>query len=157
MNIERDTELSMTPSPLEGEGARRADEGSLATTTKRARSEWRTTNTKRLRGFARYMRAQPTEAERRLWSLLRNRRLVEFKFRRQVPIGNYVVDILCAERHLIVELDGGQHAENAYDTARDHWLAEQGFRILRIWNNDMLARPNAVLDAIFTTLEEQRP
>jgi very-short-patch-repair endonuclease len=103
------------------------------------------------------MRAQPTEAERRLWGLVRDRRLVNFKFRRQVPIGNYVVDVLCADRHLIVELDGGQHTESAYDEARDSWLKAQGFRVLRIWNNDMLARPDAVFTAIFNALEEQAP
>jgi very-short-patch-repair endonuclease len=101
------------------------------------------------------MRAQPTEAERRLWLLLRSRRLAEFKFRRQVPIGRYIGDILCPDHKLIVELDGSQHAGNELDIARDRWLTAQGFRILRIWNNDMLARPSAVLETIWAHLQEQ--
>ena len=114
------------PSPLEGEGARRADEGLLAAIAerdqakgKRARPEWRTATTKRLRGFAKSMGAEPTEAERRLWALLRDRRLARYKFRRQVPIGRYIVDTVCTERRLIIELDGSQHAESEYDVARE--------------------------------------
>ena len=103
------------------------------------------------------MRTEPTEAERRLWLLLRNRRLDHFKFRRQVPIGHYIVDVLCADRKLVIELDGSQHAESERDTLRDRWLAEQGYRVLRIWNNDMLARPTAVLETIWANLQEQTP
>ncbi len=161
------------PSPLEGEGARRADEGLPTKDTdaaalaaiaerdlskrRRARAEWRTPATKRLRGFARNMRHAPTEAERRLWSLVRDRRLDGYKFRPQVPIGRYVVDMLCADHKLIVELDGSQHADSVHDEERDAWLRAQGFRILRIWNPDMLARPNGVLELIWSNLQEQQP
>jgi len=124
---------------------------------KAARPDWRTPTTERLRGYARKMRSLPTEAERKLWFLVRNRRLAAYKFRRQVPIGNYIVDILCPDHKLIVEADGSQHADSAYDKARDDWLSAQGFRVLRIWNNDVLARPDAVLDLIWMNLQEQQP
>ncbi len=133
---------TMPPSPLAGEGARRAGEGGDA-----AKHE-------RLKTFARSMRHAPTEAERQLWLLLRNRRLVDFKFRRQVPIDHFIADFVCFSARLIVELDGGQHAESTYDTARDAYLRAQGFRILRIWNSDILARPDAVLDAVWAALHE---
>ena len=80
---------------------------------------------------ARAMRHGPTEAERKLWHLLRDRRFSGFKFRRQVQIGRYIVDFVCPAKRLIVEVDGGQHAENAYDAARDAWLMAEGFRIRR--------------------------
>jgi len=94
------------------------------------------------------MRSLPTEAERKLWFLVRNRRLAAYKFRRQVPIGNYIVDILCPDHKLIVEADGSQHADSAYDKARDDWLSAQGFRVLRIWNNDVLGNIEGVLMTI---------
>ena len=102
------------------------------------------------------MRSAPTEAERRLWALVRGRRLAAYKFRRQVPIGQYVVDVLCPDHKLVVELDGSQHADNVYDKTRDSWLEAQGFRILRVWNNDMLARPNTVLETIWANLQEPK-
>ncbi|WP_332686819.1 endonuclease domain-containing protein [Devosia sp.] len=107
-----------------------------------------------MKTFARSMRHAPTEAERQLWLLLRNRRLVDFKFRRQVPIDHFIADFVCFSARLIVELDGGQHAESTYDTARDAYLRAQGFRILRIWNSDILARPDAVLDAVWAAPHE---
>jgi very-short-patch-repair endonuclease len=79
-------------------------------------------DTQVLRGFARGLRREATDAERRLWSLLRNRQLGGFKFRRQVPIGPYIADFICFDRRLIIEADGGQHADSAYDEARDAWL-----------------------------------
>jgi len=92
----------------------------------------------RLRGFARDMRSAPTEAEKRLWGALRNRRLDKLKFRRQVPIGPYIADFVCMEAKLIVELDGSQHAESLRDMARDSNLEERGFRVLRFWNDDVV-------------------
>jgi very-short-patch-repair endonuclease len=100
------------------------------------------------------MRHAPTEAERQLWLLLRNRRLVDFKFRRQVPIDHFIADFVCFSARLIVELDGSQHAESTHDITRDAYLRAQGFRLLRIWNDDILARPDAVLDAVWTALNE---
>ena len=141
------------PSPLEGEGAQRADEGSANST--RVRNMWRSSDTSRLRKFAKQMRHEPTEAEAKLWGILRNRRLASYKFRRQLPIGQYIVDFVCLNAKLIIELDGSQHAENPYDLARDAYLRQQGFRLLRIWNNELLATPDAVLDAIWHALQEQ--
>ena len=81
------------------------------------------------RGRARAMRRAPTDAERRLWRLLRDRRLSGLKFRRQVPVGPYIVDFLCVGARLIVEADGSQHAENSRDKVRDAYLARQGWKV----------------------------
>jgi very-short-patch-repair endonuclease len=78
-----------------------------------------------------------TDAERLLWSVLRNRRFAHFKFRRQVPIGSFIVDFVCFDRRLILELDGGQHKrQTQYDAERARWLEEQGYRVVRIWNHE---------------------
>ncbi len=143
------------PSPLEGEGARRADEGSGI--QKRARKDWRTAKTPILRGFAKGMRHQPTEAESKLWTLLRNRRFAQFKFRRQLPLGDYIADFVCLSHKLIIEADGSQHVESPRDAIRDEYLRAQGFRLLRLWNNDILARPTLVSDAIWAALHEDKP
>ena len=95
------------------------------------------------------MRHEPTEAERKLWHLLRNRRFVNYKFRRQEPIDHYIADFVCYSARLIVEADGSQHAEPDYDLTRDAYLRAQGF-----WNHDILARPDSVADAIWATLTE---
>jgi very-short-patch-repair endonuclease len=103
---------------------------------------------------ARQLRTRQTDAERKLWFLLRDRRLNGAKFRRQVPIDNYIVDFVCQESKLIVELDGGQHADQlAYDTARSEWLAGVGYRVLRFWNNDLSGNEEGVLTAIYNELE----
>jgi very-short-patch-repair endonuclease len=129
-----------SPSPLVGEGARRADEGG------KDRSQ------RRLQKLARSMRHQPTEAEHKLWLLLRDRRFIDHKFRRQVPIGPYVADYVCYSAKLIVEADGSQHAESLRDTIRDAELTHRGFRIVRFWNHDILARPDLVLEALWHAL-----
>lgn len=90
-----------------------------------------------------------------MWTLLRDRRFVGRKFRRQVPIGPYIVDFLCPASRLIIELDGSQHAGSVRDAQRDAYLAAQGFRTLRIWNNDILARPGQVMDVVWAGVEEQ--
>lgn len=90
---------------------------------------------------ARALRADDTEAETRLWQALRDRRLGGWKWRRQVPRGPFVVDFLCPEARLVVELDGGQHAEAdavAYDARRTSFLERQGLRVLRFWNSEVL-------------------
>jgi very-short-patch-repair endonuclease len=87
--------------------------------------------------IARRLRRDSTDAERRLWHRLRSRSLFGLKFVRQEPIGPYVVDFICREQRLIVELDGGQHADSKSDVVRDQWLAEHGYRVLRFWNNDV--------------------
>jgi len=107
----------------------------------------------RLRGFARAMRREPTEAERRLWRILRAKRLEGTKFRRQVPIGPYIADFASLSRRMIVELDGGQHADSAYDAERDAWLRAQGFLVMRFWNNEVMDHPDGVVLRIVRALE----
>ena len=101
---------------------------------------------------ARRMRREPTDAEARMWHLLRNRRLSSFKFRRQEQLGSYIVDFVCFETKLIIEIDGGQHAGSSYDVQRDAWLHSRGFRVLRFWNNEMMGNPAGVLHIIATEL-----
>jgi very-short-patch-repair endonuclease len=109
---------------------------------------------KRIRSFAKKMRRESTDAEAAMWRLLRDRRLALFKFRRQVPFQNFILDFICFEKHLIIEIDGSQHASSERDTARDAVLIAEGFRIARYWNNDVLQQPSAVLEDIFAKLAE---
>jgi very-short-patch-repair endonuclease len=97
---------------------------------------------------ARAMRAEPTEAERKLWYALRDRRMQALKFRRQAPIGPYIVDFLCIAHRLVVEVDGSQHVENKRDAIRDEWLAREGYKVLRFGNRDILTARESVLAAI---------
>jgi very-short-patch-repair endonuclease len=99
----------------------------------------------RMKNAARKLRRDMTDAERKLWFLLRDRRLAGFKFRRQVPVGPYVADFACFANRLVVEADGGQHADSAHDAERDAWLSAQGFRILRFWNSEILANAEGVV------------
>src|SRR3546814_18592896 len=100
------------------------------------------------------MRSNPTDAERRLWSILRTGRLEGLRWRRQEIIDDlYIADFICFEHRLIVEADGGQHAENAYDANRDTYLTAQAFRILRFWNNDVLTNSDGVADAILDAID----
>ncbi len=100
------------------------------------------------RGRARAMRRAPTDAERRLWRLLRDRRLNGLKFRRQVPVGPYIVDFLSVGARLIVEADGSGHNESPHDEVRDASLARVGWKVLRFWNYDVLQNRESVLDTI---------
>ena len=94
------------------------------------------------------------DAEGLLWHYLRRRQLGGHKFRRQHPVGPYVADFACLARRLVIELDGGQHMEQlAYDRARDEYLRERGFRVLRFWNDDVMRRMDDVLDAIAVALD----
>jgi very-short-patch-repair endonuclease len=104
---------------------------------------------------AKVLRRKMTDAERRLWHWLRAHRLAGQKFKRQVPIGSYIVDFACLSRKLIVEVDGGQHSESVRDKTRDAWLKTQGFEVLRFWNNDVLKNTEGVLELIFIALKEQ--
>ena len=97
---------------------------------------------------ARAMRAEPTDAERRLWHALRDRRMQALKFRRQAPVGPYIVDFLCVAHRLIVEADGSQHAESRRDGVRDAWLEQQGYAVLRFSNRDILTARESVLATI---------
>ena len=104
---------------------------------------------------SRRLRKDSTAAENALWNLIRNRQLLGYKFRRQVPVGNYIADFVCPERMLVVELDGGQHQEQAeYDTVRTSWLESQGFRVIRFWNGEVLGNPEGVQQAILLGLKE---
>ena len=94
------------------------------------------------------MRGAPTDAELRLWRLLRDRRLNGIKFRRQVPLGPYIVDFLCVGAKLIVEADGSQHAESDRDRVRDTHLESHGWKVLRFWNNEVLQNREGVLETI---------
>jgi adenine-specific DNA-methyltransferase len=110
------------------------------------------------RDFARGLRQRQTDAERRLWARLRDRRLLGAKFTRQVPIGPYVVDFCCRETKLIIELDGGQHAARAdYDAGRTAFLHALGYRVLRFWDDDALANTDGVLQRIAEALTAARP
>jgi len=94
------------------------------------------------------MRHESTDAETALWRLLRDRRLASLKWRRQVPLGDFIVDFVCLEHRVIVECDGSQHAENQYDDGRDAWLRSQGFAIVRFWNHEVLRERANVIDTI---------
>jgi len=95
------------------------------------------------------LRNRPTDAEQLLWGKLRQKQLEGFKFRRQQPIDNYIVDFVCFEKRIIVEVDGGQHAiQSENDFVRDTYLRKQGFQVLRFWNNEVLQNINGVLKVI---------
>ena len=99
--------------------------------------------------FAKQLRRDSTDAERCLWAHIRAHRLLGWKFKRQQPLGQYIVDFVCFEAKLVIELDGGQHADasNA-DQIRDAWLHSQGFQTVRFWNNEVLGNTEGVLDRI---------
>ncbi len=98
-----------------------------------------------------------TDAETRLWYYLRARCLNGWKFRRQVPLGDYVADFLCEEARIIVEIDGGQHAEREEaDRERTRWLERQGYRVVRFWNNEVLENMDGVLETLSPTLSQGR-
>ena len=102
----------------------------------------------RLRQFARAMRSDATKAENMLWQALRRSQLEGFKFKRQVPIDGYILDFVCFEARLIVEIDGAQHAESVKDSRRDVYFSCQGFRTLRVWNHEIVTN----LDGICLTI-----
>jgi very-short-patch-repair endonuclease len=111
----------------------------------------------RQRKNAQSLRGNMTEAEKRLWSALRAHRLDGLSFRRQTPIGSFIVDFVCHERRLVVEVDGGQHAESNSDIERDRWLASKGYRVLRFWNSDVLRNRNGVLETIAEAARQATP
>jgi len=170
-----------TPSPLAGEGAEppqrseggEAGEGDLIKNPSPSRSlrsrppsaargegmeplaraEDRSDRTVRARALC----ARMTNAERKLWFALRDRRFASFKFRRQVPVGPFIADFVCYDARVVIEVDGGQHADSAVDRQRDDWFAAKGFLVLRFWNNDVLSNLAGVLSSILHTLREQTP
>ena len=111
-----------------------------------------------MRQLARSLRKNQTDAERKLWRCLRARELCGFKFRRQYPIAPYIVDFICVEKRLIVEIDGGQHATmSEADELRSTFLSDRGYRVLRFWDNDALLRTDEVLAKILDSLMHPHP
>ncbi len=139
-----------SPSPLAGEGLGRGDGGNSRPKTLTeiaARSAL-------IDQRAKSMRSGPTEAEHRLWNILRAKRLPPLKWRRQVRFDDrFIADFVCFAHRLIVEADGGQHGDCGPDAVRDAWFAEQGFNVLRFWNNDILTNAEGVVAAILLAIE----
>jgi very-short-patch-repair endonuclease len=106
--------------------------------------------------FARHLRRTMTDAEASLWHHLRNRALMGCKFRRQHPLGPYIVDFACIEWKLVIELDGGQHADDPDDPVRSRWIEANGYHVLRFWNNEALQQQQVVLAVIFEALDSSR-
>jgi very-short-patch-repair endonuclease len=102
----------------------------------------------RFRTNARALRRELTEAEVALWRALRDRRLAATKWRRQFPMGPFIVDFVCLERRVVVECDGSQHAGSTRDGHRDAWLAREGFQVVRFWNHEVLKERRNVIDTI---------
>ena len=104
---------------------------------------------------AQNLRKNLTEAERLLWSRLRNRQLEDYRFRRQHPVGRYIVDFVCLQARLVIELDGGQHNEDEAierDAERTAWLEQEGFRVIRFWNHEVFENLDGVLDVVYFEL-----
>ncbi|MCY4365876.1 MAG: endonuclease domain-containing protein [Chloroflexi bacterium] len=116
------------------------------------------TQSKDITARARHLRKNPTDSERALWNILRNRQIFGLRFRRQVPLGPFIVDFACLEARLIIEVDGGQHFENKhYDECRTAWLNSVGFRVLRFWNNQVLNEIDSVWQEIQVAVGELSP
>ncbi len=111
-----------------------------------------------MRYQAKALRKSLTDTERWLWQHLRNRELSGWKFRRQHPIGPFIVDFVCIKRKLIIEVDGSQHVSRLQlDAKRSKYLKERGYRILRFWDNEVLREGNSVLEVILSCLVEDIP
>ena len=108
------------------------------------------------RRFGKAMRQRMTEAEARLWLRLRKPGIEGLRFRRQAPIGPYIVDFFCPQHRLVVEVDGGQHSDRV-DRERDAWLTAQGYRVVRVWNSDVMENVEGVCAAIATAAREADP
>ncbi|NOT66632.1 MAG: endonuclease domain-containing protein [Methylotenera sp.] len=107
--------------------------------------------------FAKALRTNQTDAELKVWQAVRASRLLNFKFRRQVLIGNFIVDFVCFEKKLIIEIDGGQHLESEKDLTRDAKLNAQGYQVLRFWNNEVMQNFEGVLSVIVQKLQTATP
>jgi very-short-patch-repair endonuclease len=109
--------------------------------------------TKGIAAIAKILRKRSTEAEKMLWNFLRAKQLHGHKFRRQEPVGRFIVDFVCYEKNLVIEVDGGQHAaQKQGDEERNNWLASQGFNVLRFWDNEVLGNIEGVMEVISKTL-----
>jgi len=104
---------------------------------------------KNLTALARGLRNRATDAENLLWRHFRAKQLSGLKFRRQAQIGNYIVDFVCFENKLVIEVDGGQHASKLNDKERERWLKKRGFKVIRFWNNDVLKDIESVLRSVW--------
>ncbi len=103
------------------------------------------------------MRSNMTDAEKKLWSILRNRQISGVKFRRQHPFEDYILDFVSLEIKLAIELDGGQHAEQTqYDIVRTRELETAGFQVLRFWNNEIFDNTEAVMEKIWMVVQERQ-
>jgi very-short-patch-repair endonuclease len=111
----------------------------------------------RLTPLAKELRKNQTDAEKLLWRHLRSKQLSGLRFRRQHPIGNYIVDFVCLEKMLIIEVDGIHHAGEENDRKRDAWLQKEGFTVLRFWNNNVLMNLNGVMEVIFQNCTSPSP
>ncbi len=107
--------------------------------------------------FAKSLRTNQTDAELKIWQALRAGRLMNYKFKRQVPLADFIVDFVCFEQKLIVEIDGGQHMNSAQDIKRDIKLNTMGFRVLRFWNNEIIDNFEGVLMVILQHLQVAPP
>jgi very-short-patch-repair endonuclease len=108
------------------------------------------------KSISRTLRKNSTDAERKMWSLLRNRQLQDHKFRRQHPLRKYIVDFVCLEKQLIIEVDGGQHLKRKKeDEDRTQILETQGYRVLRFWNDQVLKETDSVFEVILKALENK--
>ena len=104
---------------------------------------------RKLRGLAKILRKRATNTENYLWLFLKNRQLEGVKFRRQEPMGSYIADFVSYESKIVIELDGGQHAENnKKDKERDGWFKRQGYEVLRFWDNEVFKNKDGVLETI---------
>ncbi|HNI08882.1 MAG TPA: DUF559 domain-containing protein, partial [Thiobacillaceae bacterium] len=136
------------PSPADGGGA--GGEGKTATPPKPVPTD--------LLAHARVLRSHQTDAEQLLWGILRAKHFLGLKFRRQHPVGQYILDFYCDELKLAVELDGGQHADQqAYDATRSQFLNAQGIEVLRYWNNQILGETEAVLESLYQAVQRKAP
>ena len=104
--------------------------------------------TNRFVNTAKTLRKSQTDAEKLLWKHLRAKQMEGLKFKMEQSIGNYVIDFICLEKLLVIEVDGGQHADNKKDEERDAWLKSEGFKVLRFWNNEALTNIKGVLEVI---------
>ncbi|MFO1520046.1 MAG: DUF559 domain-containing protein [bacterium] len=111
-----------------------------------------------LKPFAKKLRKNSTDTESLLWRHLRAKRFEGFKWRRQEPVGKYIVDFICYEKRVIIECDGGQHlVEREKDRVREEWLGKRGYRMLRFWDHEILQDLEAVLEAIWKGLMGHPP
>jgi very-short-patch-repair endonuclease len=112
----------------------------------------------KIKNNSRHLRNNMTDVERMLWAKIRGKQLQGFRFRRQHPLGVYIVDFICLELKLVIELDGSQHMQQQeYDMKRSQWLQKNSFTVMRFWNNDVLDNLDAVVQSIYNHLPPSQP